>query len=94
MGFLDKIKENIQDTATLAKEGIEKARDSVEDVQTKRLLNQAYTDLGRRTAELAEAGTLSAQQLTAELDKVRHLKAQLEAEEQAARTSGEPAPPA
>ena len=78
MGFLDKIKENIQETATLAREGFE-------DLQTKRELGQAYGELGRKAFDLIESGRLQEPELEMSADKVRKLKAQLEAEEAAAQ---------
>lgn len=83
MGFLDKLKENIQDTATMAREGLG-------ELQTKRELGQAYTELGRKAFERIDAGSLQATGLDAEVAKVRELKAQLEAEEREASAGGEP----
>jgi hypothetical protein len=77
MGFLDKIKENIQETATMAREGIG-------DLQTKRELGQAYGELGRKAFDLLESGALQSPELQAQADAVRALKKQLEEEEQAA----------
>jgi hypothetical protein len=44
MGFLDSVKGNIRETAA-------KAREGVEELQTKRELGQAYAELGRRAFE-------------------------------------------
>jgi hypothetical protein len=77
MGLLDKIKDNIQETANLAKEGLE-------DLQTKRELASAYGELGKKTFELIDQGKLSAVELNVDVDKIRKLKAELEAEEKAA----------
>jgi hypothetical protein len=71
MGLLDKVKENIQETATMAREG-------VEDLQTKRELGQAFDELGRKAFDLIDAGTLNAAELDAEVDQIRRLKAELE----------------
>ena len=49
MGFLDKAKAAAEQAAAKAKEG-------VEDVQTKRELGQAYGDLGKTAFELIESG--------------------------------------
>lgn len=79
MGLFDRIKENIQETATLAREGIG-------ELQVKRELGHAYGELGRRLFDQIDAGTLQASGVEAELARVRELKRQLEAEEaQAAR---------
>jgi hypothetical protein len=78
MGLLDKAKAAAEQAAAKAKEG-------VEDVQTKRELGQAYGDLGRLTFQLIESGELSNAQLDALRDKIRALEA---------KASAEPAPPA
>jgi hypothetical protein len=78
MGFLDKLKGNIGKTAS-------KAREGVEELQTKRELGQAYGELGRRAFDLIEAGKLHAKELDFDAERIRELKANLEAEEQAAR---------
>ena len=49
MGFLDKAKAAAEQAATRAKEG-------VEEVQTKRSLSKAYEDLGQTAFELIESG--------------------------------------
>ena len=78
MGLLDKIKDNIQETANLAKEGLE-------DLQTKRELGSAYGDLGKKAFDLVDQGKLQSPELGVEVDKIRKLKAELEAEEQATK---------
>jgi hypothetical protein len=76
--FLDKVKGNIRGTASKAREGIE-------DMQTKRELGQAYGELGRRAFDLIDAGKLQAKELDFDIERIRKLKAGIEAEEQAAR---------
>jgi hypothetical protein len=71
MGFLDKAKAAAEQAAAKAKEG-------VEDVQTKRELGQAYGDLGRATFELIESGELSHPQLDPLAEKVRTLRERAE----------------
>jgi len=83
MGLLDKIKDNIQETANLAKEGLG-------DLQTKRELGSAYGELGKKAFDLIDQGKLTAPDLNVDVDKIRKLKAELEAEEKAA-TEQEPA---
>jgi hypothetical protein len=78
MGFLDKVKGNIRKTAA-------KAREGVEELQTKRELGQAYAELGRRAFDLIDGGKLQAKELDFDVERIRKLKADLEAEEQAAR---------
>jgi hypothetical protein len=85
MGFLDKAKAAAEQAATKAKEG-------VQDVQTKRELSQAYHDLGQKTHELVSSGALSHPDLAALVEKITALRAQAEedgepaAEEPAAST--------
>jgi hypothetical protein len=73
MGFLDKAKQAAEQAASKAKEG-------VQDVQTKRELSQAYHELGQKAHELATSGALSHPDLTALLEKITALKAQDEQE--------------
>lgn len=73
MGFLDKAKAAAEQAATRAKEG-------VDEVQTKRSLSHAYEDLGRTAFQLIEEGEISHQRLTAQADEVRRLQAQAPAE--------------
>ena len=69
MGFLDKAKAAAEQAASKAKEG-------VQDVQTKRELAQAYHELGQKTHELFASGALAHPELTALVDKITALKAQ------------------
>lgn len=66
MGFLDKAKAAAEQAAAKAKEG-------VDDVQTKRELGQAYNELGRTAFELAEAGEITHPRLSAGVEKLRAL---------------------
>jgi hypothetical protein len=75
MGFLDKAKAAAEQAAAKAKEG-------VEDVQTKRELGQAYGELGRTAFELLESGEISSDRLEAIAAKIRTLN------EKAAATDG------
>jgi hypothetical protein len=75
MGFLDKAKAAAEQAAAKAKEG-------VEDVQTKRELSQAYNELGRTAFELTESGDISHPRLEALAQKIRALS------EPASETSG------
>ncbi|MDX6516550.1 MAG: hypothetical protein QOH73_2216 [Gaiellaceae bacterium] len=71
MGFLDKAKAAAETAATKAKEG-------VEEVQTKRELGQTYDELGKATYALIESGEVESPALTAIAEKITALKAQLE----------------
>ena len=73
MGFLDKAKAAAEQAAAKAKEG-------VQEVQTKRELFQAYQELGKKTYELSESGEVSHSVLTPLIDKISALKAQEEGE--------------
>jgi hypothetical protein len=72
VGFLDKAKQAAEQAAAKAKEG-------VEDVQTKRELGQAYGDLGRTAYELVSSGELSHPRLDRGVERVRALLAKAEA---------------
>ena len=74
MGFLDKAKQAAQDASAKAKEG-------VADVQTKRDLGKAHAELGEKTYELVERGDLTHPELTSIIDRIRGLKAQIDAEQ-------------
>jgi hypothetical protein len=68
VGFLDKAKSAAEQAAARAKDG-------VEEVQTKRSLTQAYEQLGRTAFELLEAGQISHERLTIQADEIRRLHA-------------------
>jgi hypothetical protein len=68
MGFLDKAKAAAEQAATKAKEG-------VDDVQTKRELSQAYNELGKTAYELIDSGDLSHPRLETTAEKIRALNA-------------------
>lgn len=89
MGLLDKAKAAAEQAAVKAKEG-------VEDVQTKRELSGAYGDLGRLTFSLVESGELSNSRLDALVEKIRTLEAKAEPVAAGASTSPPPSdqPPA
>ena len=89
MGFLDKAKAAAEQAASKAKEG-------VQDVQTKRELSQAYHELGQKTHELVSSGALSHPELAALVEKITALRAQAEEEGEpvaaASAASTEPPP--
>ncbi|HUZ99579.1 MAG TPA: hypothetical protein VMU74_09485 [Gaiellaceae bacterium] len=72
MGLLDKAKAAAEQAATKAKEG-------VEDVQTKRELSQAYNDLGKATYELVGSGEVSNPRFDATVAKIKALTEKLAA---------------
>jgi outer membrane murein-binding lipoprotein Lpp len=72
MGLLDKAKQAAEQAAAKAKEG-------VEDVQTKRELSQAYNDLGKSTYELIGSGEISNPRLDAAAAKIKTLTEKLAA---------------
>jgi hypothetical protein len=88
--FFDRLKDATNVVATRAREGIE-------DLQTRQELSRAYSDLGRTTVELVEKGEITHAEVTAAAEKIKALKAELEAEEAAAEsasdTPSEPTPP-
>jgi len=84
MGFLDKAK-------AAAEQAASKAKETAGELQTKRELGQAYDELGHKAHELVESGELSSAALDPLVERIRTLKAQLEAGEPvAAATSAEP----
>jgi hypothetical protein len=79
MGFLDKVKEQAEQAAT-------KAREGVQDVQAKRELDRSYRELGEAVFGLVERGELTHAELAPFVARIREVKAGLEeepAEEQA-----------
>jgi multidrug resistance efflux pump len=58
---------------------VQKTQDGIDTYQTKRELSQAYGDLGQRTAELVESGTISHPDLTELVTRIGELRAELEA---------------
>jgi hypothetical protein len=90
MKLLDKAKQAAEQAATKAKEG-------VEDVQTKRELNATYGELGTKVFELVDSGELVNAQFDELVMKIRTLKAKLvegDAPAEAAETPASSGPPA
>jgi hypothetical protein len=71
MGLLDRAKLAAEQAATKAKEG-------VEDVQTKRDLNAAYNELGTKAFHLVDSGELTQPQFDDLVARIRSLKAKLD----------------
>lgn len=76
MSLLQKVKAGAQQAAV-------KTRDEVQELQTKRELNQTYTELGRKVFELAERGDISHAEIGDLVERARTLTAQLEVEKTA-----------
>ena len=74
MGLLDKV-------MAAAEQAAIKAKETAGQLQTKRELGQAHSELGQKTFELIETGEVSAPALEPLAERVRALKAQLEAPE-------------
>ena len=89
MGFLDKAKAAAEQAANRAKEG-------VEDVQTKRNLAHTYEELGKTAFDLIEEGQIAHDRMTALADEIRKLRASAADEPMAAAPSAgaDGAPPA
>jgi hypothetical protein len=86
MGFLDKAKAAAEQAAAKAKEG-------VDDVQTKRELSQSYNELGKTAFELVEAGEISHPRLATTAERIRTLSAKAAGDGSAggqAQAPGEP----
>lgn len=88
MGFLDKAKAAAEQAAAKAKEG-------VEDVQIKRELSQAHSELGKTAFELIESGEISHPQLETIAEKIRALNERAAGGDvvMAGATAGEPHDP-
>ena len=86
MGFLDKAKAAAEQATAKAKEG-------VSDVQTKRELGTAYTELGQKAFELAESGAISHAELDPIVERIRALKAQENGAGTTTASSGSTTPP-
>jgi hypothetical protein len=71
MGFLDKAK-------AAAEQAANKANETVADVQAKRELTKAYTDLGEKAYALASAGAITHPDLTGDVERIRGLQAKLD----------------
>jgi hypothetical protein len=74
MGLLDK-------AMAAAEQAAMKAKETADELQTKRALGQAYGELGQKTFELISSGEVSAPELEPLAERVRALKSQLEAPE-------------
>jgi hypothetical protein len=71
MGIVDKLKAGAEQTAN-------KARETAQDVQTKRELSQAYGDLGKTAFTLSEGGDITHADLTAGVDHIKELQSRLQ----------------
>ena len=76
MGFMDKVKATVKSGAEQA---ATKAQDEYERMQTRRELSQAYEDLGTKAFDLAERGDVMHPDLAPLVERVKTLKAQLDA---------------
>ena len=83
MGLLDK-------AMAAATEAAMKAKETAEELQTKRELGQAHGELGQKTFELIESGEISSPALEPLAERVRTLKAQLETTAPEAAETAEP----
>jgi N-acetylneuraminic acid mutarotase len=94
VGLLDKMKAGAEQAAAMAKSGAEKAKEELDEAKTKRELARAYGELGQSAFDLLERGELAHLELTPAAERIRTLKAELEAGEPGssavASTAGEP----
>lgn len=75
MGIVDKLKAGAEQTAT-------KARETAQELQTKRELGQAYSDLGKTAFGLADRNEISHADLAAGVDHIKELQARLSGDEE------------
>jgi hypothetical protein len=87
MKILDKAKAAAEQAASRAKEG-------VEEVQTKRDLRAAQAELGEKTFALVEAGELDRPELADLVARIRALEAKLAEEDDAPAAETPTQPPA
>ena len=87
MGFLDKVKAGAEQAAARAKE-------ELEELQTKRELNAAYGDLGKTAFELLESGAISHDRFAEGVQRVKKLKAELAAAESGGKATAAATPAA
>jgi len=71
MGLLDRAK-------TVAEQATIKAKEGLDEVQTRRELGQAYDELGKVAFELATAGDITHPRLEAGVERIKTLTAQLQ----------------
>jgi hypothetical protein len=71
MTFIERVKAGVK---AGAEQAATKAREEMQELQKKRELNQAYSDLGRKAFELAERGDLSHGELQGLVERVRGLE--------------------
>jgi hypothetical protein len=77
MSFFDRAKQVAGQAAT-------KAKEELDDAQTRRELGQAYDALGKLAFELVTSGDLTDERLNAEVERIKTLKAKLEEKTEAA----------
>lgn len=70
MGIVDKLKAGAEQTAI-------KARETAQELQTKKELSTAYSDLGKTAFSLADRGEIIHGELSAGVDHIKELQARL-----------------
>jgi hypothetical protein len=73
MGLVDKLKAG-------AEQAVVKGRETAQELQTKKELSTAYSDLGKTAFALADRGELLHTELTAGVDHIKELQARLAGE--------------
>jgi len=61
----------------VAGQAADKAKEGLEEIQTRRELDQSYEELGKAAFDLIESGELTHPQLAATADRIRNIQAQL-----------------
>jgi hypothetical protein len=77
MGWRDKLKAGAEEVKTEAGEATARARETMHDAQVRRELQNAYTELGRTTYTLVDAGSLKDERLDYAVARIRELGSQL-----------------
>ena len=84
MTLFDKLKRGAQQAADTVK-------DEVQELQTKNEIVRTYENLGKKVFELVDKGELTHADVTPYVDRIRDLKAKLEAAERADWEQDKPA---
>ena len=79
MGFLDKVKHGAEQAKTMAASAAERAKDEAKELNLKRQINNEEEQLGSVVFGLVERGELTHAELTPGVDRIRALRAELEA---------------
>jgi len=81
MGIVDKLKVGAEQAKTLAVHAAERAKDEAKDLNIKRQINNEEGQLGSIVVQLFERGELSHAELGPGVERIKALRAELEAKQ-------------